>query len=275
MKKFLALACCLLLLTGCAKTFESDLPQLVNDLLQKQSTMVSTYGTNRTKDYYKYYLPLNMGTRESTQLGEIFIKDESTILMNFDPSSIIIHEYYSGDENETEEQKEEKKQARENGQSLTEENATPTDTATPTESPQIDTETSATTSLTDDNLGKVTMNVDSNKFSYQGTYKNIQGGYYPYTLTIVSMNNQYVVYFNTSIAQFYCISTLAAVQSDINSMFTIAKSITFDTETVLENFSMKKATSSKQQSIDTLQQNLPSVGSIPDLLDQMEQLNGK
>lgn len=258
MKKLIALACCLLFLNGCAKTFESDLPQMVNDLLIKQNEMVSSLGANRTKDYYKYYLPLDMGTRESTQLGEVFIKNESTILMNFDPSAIIIHEYYN---DKTDEQIQ---------QSPGDEDITNANETTPNE----DAQTGATATLQKENLIQVEMNVSNSKVTYQGTYSNNDNTYLPYTLSYVNVDNQYIIYFDASIAQFYCISSLPAIQSDIHSMFIIAKSIAYDTDYVLEHFSMKKATSSQQQSIDTLQQNLPSVGSIPDLINQMEQLNG-
>lgn len=271
MRKFIVIAGCLCLLSGCAKSTESDLPQTIQTFLKEQSTMAVSLGANHSKDYYKYYLPLDMGIKDSTQLGEVFTKNESMILMNFDPSALVIYNYYNGHEDEVKKIEQDKKQAREDGRTTVDEDTPPEES----KDADIDTQTAATTAITDLDLAIVSMDGKSDVFSYKGSYKSNQGAYYPYTLTMVLTENEYLFYLDGSIAEFYCVSPLADVQSNLNSMFLILKSISYDTDKVLDNFSMKNATSSKQQSIDSLQQNLPSVGSIPDLLEQMDQLNGK
>lgn len=268
MRKFIAIAICAFMLCGCAKSTESDLPQNINTFLTTQSSMEVSIGANRSKDFYKYYLPFDIGVRDSTELGEVFIKNESMILMNFDPSAIVIYNYYDGKE-EVIEKQEEKRQAREDGTAVIEGETTPEQTQE-----DEDTKTSATTAFSDEDLDVVTMDVNTDTVIYQGTYQSNQGSYYPYKLNMMHIGDNYLLYLDGSVAEFYCTSPFADVQSNLKSMFLILKSITYDTDYILENFSMKKATSSKQQSIDTLQQNLPSAGSIPELLEQMEQLNG-
>ncbi|MCI8272213.1 MAG: hypothetical protein HFG16_07890 [Erysipelotrichaceae bacterium] len=265
MKKISAIAICLLL-AGCARLWESDLPQTVQTFLENQSTSFEALGANHSKNYYKYYLPLDMGTRESTQLGEVLIKGESLILMNFDPSSIIMYTYYGSDAEQSEKEEKERQQAREDGSVKNDdENAAGT---------VNDVNTAATTSLQDDDLSIVKMQNNGDIIVYKGAYRTHAQAYYPYTLSIARYNGQYLIYLDGSIVEFYTLTPLANVMSDLKSMFLIMKSITFDTDEVLHDFSMKNATTSRQQSIDSLQQNLPSVGSIPDLLEQMEQLSG-
>lgn len=273
MKKALAIASCLVLLSGCAKSFESDLPQRIETYLKQQSTQMHSLGANKSKYYYKYYLPLDIGIRDSTQLGEMFVKNDSLLLMNFNPSSLVIYHYYNKDEEAAQKEEKERQQAREDGN--TEVSQGENDAQEQSEPQSNDTQTSATTSLTEKNLSEVVMKIDSNVIEYEGTYQANTGEYYPYKLTLIQGNDDYLLYLDGSVVEFYCVSPLADISSDINSMFLIMKSISFDLENVLENFSMKNATSSKQQSIDTLQQNLPSSGSMPELLEQMEQLTGK
>lgn len=95
------LICCMLLiftLSGCVKT---DINKEVQSVLKKEEKVKAiSYITNQKK-YYSYYLPPEVGRMKSTQISEMFKKNNISFVMNLDVSSIVIDEYYT--ENETEE----------------------------------------------------------------------------------------------------------------------------------------------------------------------------
>ena len=47
-----------------------------------------------TKPFYSYYLPKDMGRIDSNDLSSLLVKDGVKIIMNFNPNSVVIHDYY-------------------------------------------------------------------------------------------------------------------------------------------------------------------------------------
>lgn len=89
------IVCCMLLiltLGGCAKT---DVDKEIQSVLKKEEKVKAiSYITNQKK-YYSYYLPPEVGRMKSTQISEMFKKNNISFVMNLDISSIVIDEYYT------------------------------------------------------------------------------------------------------------------------------------------------------------------------------------
>lgn len=106
MRKRLALICCVCLLSGCASSYEDLSPRIMTQL-QDLHDQEAALGNNMNKRYYSYYLPQGMGRRDSNELSEVFIKNGYRVIMNFDPSAVVIDTFYtkdSDDENKDKEQ---------------------------------------------------------------------------------------------------------------------------------------------------------------------------
>lgn len=93
------LACLLMsfILFGC----QINTPQIKDDITNEIITMskaapVSYY--TMSKPFYSYYLPKDIGRIDSNDLSSLLVKDGTKIIMNFNPNSIVIHDYYHKDE---------------------------------------------------------------------------------------------------------------------------------------------------------------------------------
>ncbi len=93
------LACLLMsfILFGC----QISTSQIKNDITDEINSMAKftpiSYRT-MSKPFYSYYLPKDVGRIDSNDLSSLLVKDGSKIVMNFNPNSIVIHDYYHKDE---------------------------------------------------------------------------------------------------------------------------------------------------------------------------------
>ena len=93
------LACLLMafILLGC----QVSTPQIKNDITNEINTMAKSAPTSyktMNKPFYSYYLPKDVGRIDSNDISSLLSKDGSKIIMNFNPNSIVIHDYYHKDE---------------------------------------------------------------------------------------------------------------------------------------------------------------------------------
>lgn len=93
MRKWIVIVLSIFLCSGCANTGD-ELPGRMEAYLQSFASQDVVLGSNMNKYYYSYYLPLDMGRRESNALSEVFSKHGYRVVMNFDPSAIVIEEFY-------------------------------------------------------------------------------------------------------------------------------------------------------------------------------------
>lgn len=83
------LLCLIVLLVGCEKKELNDM--LFSALKQAESTPLPLAVTHH-KPYYSYYLPKDVGQKESTKMSEIFEKDGYRIVMNFELKPFLVEE---------------------------------------------------------------------------------------------------------------------------------------------------------------------------------------
>lgn len=228
MKKVFAAVLCALILGGCGSQ-GADLPQRILTQLNELPEQSLSIGSNHNKRYYSYYLPAGMGRRDSNALSEVFTKDGYRMIMNFDPSAIVIKNYYKEDEE--------------------------------------DTETAPTSANSLDQFIEPKMEQEEHKVIYTGNYLTSGRTIYPYTLQISENNGWYLVYFDGTIVKIYTYVPAAAVSSSLKAMMMLASSIKYNEEEILKVYSMKALGNTKQESLDYLEQHLPSSGSLEELLN--------
>ena len=238
MKKVFAAILCFLVLCGC-ESQEADLKQRIYDELGSLTTELQSPGSNRMKSYYSYYLPQGLKQRDANSLSEVFVKDGYRLIMNFDPSAVVIKNYYTETKQETD-----------------------ADTGA-----SIDKEKAA-------ELSAVHMEEQENKTLYTANYMNADRELFPYTLQLMKSEGAYLVYLDGSLVKLYTYLPAAAVPSALKSMFLLMTSISYDKEKVLEDFSLKSLTAAKKQNLDYLQSHLPSSGSLDELLNPKADENG-
>lgn len=231
MKKVFAAILCFLVLCGC-ESREADLKQRIYDELGTLSTELQSPGSNRMKSYYSYYLPQGIKQRDANRLSEVLVKDGYRLIMNFDPSAVVIKNYYTQTDQEAD-----------------------ADT-----SASIDKEKAA-------ELTAVHMEEQGNKTLYTSNYLNANRELFPYTLQLMKSEGAYLVYLDGSLVKLYTYLPAAAVPSALKSMFLLMTSVSYDKDKVLEDFSLKSLTAAKKQNLDYLQSHLPSSGSLDELLN--------
>ena len=236
MRKVFAAILCLFVLCGC-ESQEADFKKRIYDELGTLSTELKSPGSNRMKSYYSYYLPQGIKQRDANSLSEVFVKDGYRLIMNFDPSAVVIKNYYSDTK----------------------------DSGKPAEN---DAETSATLSKEQiAELLAVHMEESDNKTLYTSNYMNVDQELFPYTLQLIKSEGAYLVYLDGSLVKLYTYLPAAAVPSALESMYLLMTSISYDKEKVLQDFSLKSLTAAKKQNLDYLQSHLPSSGTLDELLN--------
>lgn len=234
MKKLFVMLISAFLLCGCVdtKTIADD----IQDTLLKVNKMERIPGSNMNKYYYNYYLPAQVKRIESNEMSEVFQSDGYDIIMNFDTSAIIINNYY----NET--------------------------------SKTSDATGSASPALTQKELQNVEKKIGKDKtMVFSGRYENSVYQDYPYTLTIAQGTSEdYVMHLDGTVVDFYSVIPAAKVNSTIKIMMKIAKSLRFERDLVLRDFSMRRAQQNKKQNLDYLSEKYPEEGYLIEIEDHRE-----
>lgn len=94
------LACLLMvcLLFGC----QTNSNQIKSNISKEITTMAKSAPfdyTTMNKPLYSYYLPKDIGRIDSNDLSSLLVKDGVKIIMNFNPNSVVIKDYYQKNEN--------------------------------------------------------------------------------------------------------------------------------------------------------------------------------
>lgn len=85
------------LLSGCAKSDEDRMIQLMNKL--QDTALLESFGqVNINKELYSYYLPRDVGRIENHDISSVLIKDGTKFIMNFNPNNIVIRDFYNTEE---------------------------------------------------------------------------------------------------------------------------------------------------------------------------------
>lgn len=229
MKKAIVMLVCLWMITGCSDA-KQDLPQRILQQLQTLPEQTLAIGPNQVKPLYSYYLPVGIGRRDSTELSEVFVKDGYRMVLNFDPSAVIIRSYY--------------------------------------QEQVVDTQTSP--SQKQDVMASFVppkMEQQQGKWIYTGNYLTSNREIFPYTLQLIENEDSYLLYFDATLLKLYTYVPAGEVPSMLRSMVSIASSLEYEKEAVLKQYSMKSAKETSKKNLDYLEQRLPSQGSLKDLLE--------
>lgn len=84
------LICSLLFVMSACSTSQPDFESLLNRFFAQ----TPSYTTNQNKTYYNYYLPPNVGNLESTLTSNIFVFDNTEVILNLDIASVIQEVYF-------------------------------------------------------------------------------------------------------------------------------------------------------------------------------------
>lgn len=228
MKKLAAAILTLLLLGGCAIS-EEDLPNEILAQLENLQNQKLAAGNNMKKPFYSYYLPSGVGRRDSSELSEVFIKDGYRVIMNFDPSAIVINAFYKSEEEKSD---------------------------------------TTTTASGKQEFQTPKLTKEENKLIYTGNYLTNTYQVYPYTLQVVQSKDSYLLYLDGEIVKMYTFVPRGEVESMLKMMMRTMSSLSYDEKYVLQKFSMKSLEETKKKSLDYLEQNLPSTGNLSEILSQ-------
>lgn len=236
MRKVIASIICLVLLSGCVdqKTISSDVKSLLKDI-QKMDRIPAG---NMNKKYYSYYLPSGIKRSESTEMSEVFSVDGYDLVMNFDSSAVIINNFYQ----DTKKTK------------------------------AVDINSGATSNHDKSVLQKVkTDKGKNNEIIYTGYYESNNYQNYPYELILApGVEEDYIIHMKATIVDFYCVVPVAQVETMIKTIFKISKSMIYDRELVLADFSMRKSILSKKENLDFVTKNFPEEGYLVEVEDHRE-----
>lgn len=238
MKRISILFLCVLL---CGCHFKEMGTTSFMQILERFDSIEMPSYTNMQKKYYNYYLPKGVGRRKSTQTSEVFVKNGYPIVMNFDPSMIVMNEHYKT----TSPTNEEVKSDTIRGVPYNEE-----------EHKEL--------------LTKVTMSEDkkgTGKVSFKGYYKDIKDRVYSYQFILIPDGTQYCLYFQSDIVNICSVIAQVEIESIMHIMMMLAKSIDYHETEVLQNFSMKSINEVQKDNLQSIQSNISSSGSLPELLD--------
>lgn len=267
MKKGFAAVLCLMLLSGCGSS-DSDLPDRIVDELKQIAAADQRSGANRTKRRYSYYLPKGMGQRDANELSEVLMKDGYRVIMNFDPGAIVIKEYYANEDQKGEDDENEgseKTDLRENQEALGHREDVPLDVSDgEIKESETDTAAEEDAKLL---LSQVSVEQKADGLYFNGVFQNEQKEYHPYTLRLLPGDNAYLVYLNGSYVKLYSVVPRAEIPSMLKAMFTLMRSVRYEKEEILKAYSLKSLTQTKKESLDYLEQHLPSSGSLQELLN--------
>lgn len=228
MKKWIVALGCVAFLCGCQS--QAELSMRVLTQLQQLPQQKLSIGVNQVKPLYSYYLPAGVGRRESNELSEVLLKDGYRVIMNFDPSAIVIHTYYRESQEDTQ--------------------------TTPTQKQELIKQ-----------FQVPTMEQDGEKWIYTGNYLTTNQEVFPYTLQLLKHEDSYLIYFDTTLLKLYTYVPEAEVSSMLKMMVLLSSSLEYEERAVLQQYSMKFSEKHNENNLHYLEQVMPATGSLQDLLE--------
>lgn len=261
MKKRIFLICALLC-CACTPLSETDVNKRIVTVLKRTAKTDQIAVANRSKPYFSYYLPSDMGVKKANATSAVLNKDGYDIIFNFSTSNLVIHEFYTDLSDDNQEDIMIKQYSEESLKSLDEQQLLI--------EKQKDEKDKA-------NQQSVKISYAINKeekqgiVTYRSHYNAVNDKGLMYLLKIKRVNDDYYIHLDGTIASFTAAVPAEEVDKVINSMMIILKSIRYDKEKVLKDFSLQydlKAMEEKfKENKDFIYQNLPSEGYLEDLIN--------
>lgn len=253
-------------LCACSSISKDMVDERVTAILSTNATNVEIASANRKKPYYNYYLPSDMGVKEANDTGAILKKNGYNIVMNFNTSNLIINEYYTDlSEDDKKEDIIYKYYTEESFKALKDEELL---VPKKDEIDSIDEDKEKSHAPVNYKLKK---QEKKGIYSYSGYYDSAQHDGLYYQLRLKRVHDDYYIHLNGTLATFTSVAPAEEVDKLVNSMMIVLKSIRYDKEKILENFSLKydlKIMEEKfKENNEFIYQNLPSEGYLEDLIN--------
>ncbi|MDR1794302.1 MAG: hypothetical protein LBR25_02805 [Erysipelotrichaceae bacterium] len=93
MIKILIAGLLLSILTGCGVN-EDNLKTVLDQTIQSALAVAAYPSQNQHKSFYSYYLPLNVGKKESTETSVVLEVENNMVLMTLNVSAVVANRYY-------------------------------------------------------------------------------------------------------------------------------------------------------------------------------------
>lgn len=252
-----------LLLCACTAIDNDCVDKRVVSILSDTITNSKIAPVNHSKPYYSYYLPVDMNVKDSNESGSILRKDGFNIVLNFNTSNLIINEYYT-DLSEEDNQKDVifNHYTEESLKALDEKGLLiPKDSKAKKEEQNSEI----------DNIDYQIIKQEKNGIeSYHGYYDSAVHNALSFQLNIKCVEDDYYLHLNGTIASLTSIVPAEEVDNVVKSMMIILKSIRYDKEKILENFSLnydlKTMEEKFKENENFIYQSLPSEGYLEDLI---------
>ena len=206
------------LLLGC-QTNSTKLKDDITNEIVSMSKNTPIFYTTMNKTYYSYYLPKDIGRIDSNELSSLLIKDGTKMIMNFNPNSIVIHDYYH--------------------------------------------------KMNAKKYEEIQVINDDLYYHAKGTYLGNDYRYHDYNLRVMKLDKtDFLLYFELGYVNFISIVKEVQIESFAHSMMVIAKSVQYDSNEIIAQFSMQSTSDSIKEDLDEFNDELPNDGSLSDLINQ-------
>lgn len=263
MKKYILLIVSLFL-CACSPISEETVEKRVASILSENVNGVKIAPSNKSKTFYRYYLPTNISLEDANETSAVLTKDNFDIVFNFNTSNLIINEYYTDLSEDSKQDVIFKSYTEESFKDLLEENLLVSND----ELAEKEESHSSQNSEVDYTVKKSEKN---DIITYSGYYDSAQQDGIYFQLQMKRVQNDYYLHLDGSIATFTSVVPAEEVDKVINSMIVILKSIHYDKDKILEtyamNYDLKLMEENFKESNDFIYQNLPSEGYLEDLIN--------
>ncbi len=89
-------------LSGCFSKLEASIDEIVNQVMKDSLTQAIPEFTNIDKDYYRFYLPKDVGRKKGDLASNILIFNDNPFIMCVNVSNVVKDHYYYETQNEKE-----------------------------------------------------------------------------------------------------------------------------------------------------------------------------
>ncbi len=119
---------------------------------------------------------------------------------------------------------------------------------------------------------ELTVNEESNLYyDATGTFKGSDKRYHYYDVKVTHLkDNNYLLKLDMSYVNYLAVVKPVEIKPLMKSMFTIAKSIHFDADYVVSEYSLKSTSESVKVSLEEFNEELPESGLLSDLIEKKE-----
>lgn len=109
-------------------------------------------------------------------------------------------------------------------------------------------------------------------YEAEGTFRGSDDRYHEYKCQITQLDDgSYLLLLDMEYVNFTAILKAVQIQPLIRSMFIIAKSLQYDSNEVIAQYSLRSSSESVMSDLEEFNQELPDSGSLSELIDQQEE----